>query len=98
MRVSDALERLDHAEQYFDLLGVEFDARVVAVYRLRLLKRFGMEIAEIEARRPPADDAERRCVYAEALRAAHDAFARRAESEAPPPPADLAACGGCRCA
>jgi nitrogenase-stabilizing/protective protein len=97
MPVSDALARLERAEQYFDLLGLAYDPRVLAVYRLRLLKRFGMAVADIEERRLPADDVERRRLYAEALRSAHDAFARRAASEAPAAAGELAACGGCHC-
>ena len=97
MALQDALARIERAEHCFELLGVEHDPRVLAVYRLRLLKRFGMEIAEIEERRAPADEADRRRLYAEALRRVHQEFMRRAVSDAPPPAPDVAACGGCRC-
>lgn len=97
MALREALAGIERAEHCFELLGVEHDPRVLAVYRLRLLKRFGMEIAEIEVRRAPADEADRRRLYAEALRRVHQEFSRRAASEAPPAPPDLGACGGCRC-
>jgi nitrogenase-stabilizing/protective protein len=97
MALQDALARIERAEHCFELLGVEHDPRVLAVYRLRLLKRFGMEIAEIEERRAPADETERRHLYAEALRRIHEEFTHRAASDAPPPVPGVAVCGTCRC-
>ncbi|WP_242424038.1 nitrogenase-stabilizing/protective protein NifW, partial [Frankia sp. EI5c] len=39
--------RCSTAEQYFDLLGVDYDPRVVAVNRLHILRYFAGEIANL---------------------------------------------------
>jgi nitrogenase-stabilizing/protective protein len=91
------LARIQRAEQYFDFFDVTYDPRVLAVYRLRVLKRFGMEIARIDAEHPHADTAERILLYAAALRGAHDQFARRlaGDGEGDEPAAACPACAGC---
>jgi nitrogenase-stabilizing/protective protein len=97
MMVREALARIECAEQYFDFFALEFDPRVLAVYRLRLLKRFGMEKAEIDSQRPEPDLAERLVLYAQALRRAHDQFARRLAEGVPGQEAEpgCTACVGC---
>lgn len=74
-RTLDLLARVTCAEEYFRFFGVAYEPRVLAVHRLQLLKRFGLEVAEIEARRPPPVEQERLRLFGEALRRAHDLFA-----------------------
>jgi nitrogenase-stabilizing/protective protein len=54
----DDLSRLTEAEEWFDALGVPFDATALAPVRLAVLKRFGVELQAI-AGRLGATDAER---------------------------------------
>ncbi|HET9596472.1 MAG TPA: nitrogenase-stabilizing/protective protein NifW [Anaeromyxobacteraceae bacterium] len=96
-----ALARIERAEQYFDFFGVAYEPRVLAVYRLRLLKRFGMELAEADAAHPGADRGEQLLLYAAALRRVHDEFARRLADPggggyAPAAGCAPAACSMCR--
>jgi nitrogenase-stabilizing/protective protein len=74
-RTLELLARVTCAEEYFRFFGVAWEPRVLAVHRLQVLKRFGLEVAEIEARRPLPDEQERLRLFGEALRRAHDLFA-----------------------
>jgi nitrogenase-stabilizing/protective protein len=72
----DEVARMEVAEDLFALLGQSYQASVLRIHRLHILKRFGEAIAEVESAKPgPASDVERRELYAKALRKAHDAFA-----------------------
>jgi len=72
----DEIARMETAEDLFALLGQTYQASVLRVHRLHILKRFGEAIAEVESTKPsPASDVERRELYASALHKAHDAFA-----------------------
>jgi nitrogenase-stabilizing/protective protein len=96
MGALEELSRLARAEEFFDFLGVAYDPRVLAVYRLRLLKRFGLEMAAIDAHEPRPSAPERRRLYAEALRRAHEQFAGWLASGAAPGRGDGASpCAGC---
>ncbi len=58
MSILDELRRLSSAEEFFELLGVEYDPRIVRVARLHILRRMGEYLAstnlegasELEAR------------------------------------------------
>jgi Nitrogen fixation protein NifW len=96
------LNDLDRAEDWFELLGVPYDRRVLDVYRLRLLKRFGLEKAEIDRAQPNASEVALHGLYAQALSRAHAQFAEWLRAEAPPGPeeAPLGSCAttsGCEC-
>lgn len=70
------IAHMEMAEDLFALLGETYQASVLRVHRLHILKRFGEAMAEVEQRQsPPRTDEERRALYARALREAHDAFA-----------------------
>jgi nitrogenase-stabilizing/protective protein len=74
MLVED-IANMEAAEDLFALLGETYQASVLRVHRLHILKRFGEAMAEIErCNPPPKSDEQRRAIYAKALRAAHDAF------------------------
>ncbi len=71
-----ALRRLEAAEDFFAFFGVAYDARVLRVYRLHVLKRFALEMDVIDRAHPTAPEPERLALYREALRRSHDVFAR----------------------
>ena len=75
VRTLEQLAHLSRAEDFFRFFGLEYDPRVLAVHRLHVLKRFGMDVAEIEERRPLPNEQERLRLYGEALRRAHALFA-----------------------
>jgi hypothetical protein len=66
---------METVEDLFSILGVAFNPRVVAVHRLRILKRFGNEKNRIDAE-VPADDATRRAHYVSALALIHEQCGR----------------------
>jgi nitrogenase-stabilizing/protective protein len=73
--LADRIAGMEAAEDLFALLEETYQASVLRVHRLHILKRFGEAMAEVERRRPPpANDEQRRILYARALREAHDAF------------------------
>jgi nitrogen fixation protein NifW len=77
------LAGLSEAEEFFDALGVRYDARVLAAHRLQVMRTFGVAARSwLESHADPAPE-ERRAALAEALRAVHDVFA---EPERPPCP------------
>lgn len=75
MTPKEELAAMEDAEDLFELFGVSYDPRVLTVHRLQFLKYFGGEVADIDKRTPPVDDAARRRLYAEALKKAHDYYA-----------------------
>ena len=48
MRLADELAQVECAEDLFARFGVDFDPRVMVVHRLRVLKRFGVEVRRME--------------------------------------------------
>jgi nitrogenase-stabilizing/protective protein len=74
-RSLEQLAHLSRAEDFFRFFGLEYDPKVLTVHRLHVLKRFGLDVAAIEERRPLPDEPERLRLYGEALRRAHQLFA-----------------------
>ncbi len=73
---------MEAAEDLFAFLGETYLASVLRVHRVHILKRFGEAMVEIDkGRPPPRNEAQRRVLYAQALRAAHDAFVNGAVVE-----------------
>jgi len=72
---------LGEAEEFFDALGVAYDPVVLASLRLRVMKRFGLSLAELRAAGLPEDAQARRAAIARALREAHDLVARNGARE-----------------
>jgi nitrogenase-stabilizing/protective protein len=72
----EAIGQIETAEDLFALLDVPFDPSVLAVHRLHILKRFGMEVGVLERRDPPLAETERLHLYAAALQRTHDLHAR----------------------
>jgi len=86
MRLADELSQVDCAEDLFQRLGVDFDPRVMAVHRLHVLRRFGIEVRRMETLSLSVSEAERERLYRRALSEAHAHFAdptRSAELPAP---------------
>lgn len=72
--IIDRMRRCASAEEYFDLLDVPYDVRVLDVNRLHILRRFALEIESLPstvAAVPPAQAVTR---YREALRRSYQAF------------------------
>lgn len=69
------LSALDGAEEFFEALGVPFDPRVLAVHRLHVLRRFGLEREAID-REDGLSGSARLRRYRAALAGAHDLFTR----------------------
>jgi hypothetical protein len=80
------LASLTEAEEFFDVLGVPYDPRVLAQHRLHVLKIFGMALASWLDANPDADAAARRRAAVRALREAHEAFAEDERAAARPNP------------
>jgi hypothetical protein len=93
MSTLDELERVERAEDYFELLEVPFDGAVLHASRVHLLRVFGFAIAEIDARTPPPDEPERLRLYRDALRRAHALVAHDGAHRAGAGSASR--CGGC---
>jgi nitrogenase-stabilizing/protective protein len=77
------LAGVSEAEEFFEALGVPFDHRVLSVHRLHVLKRFAAGAAAFQRDHPEADEAELRAAVREALREAHERFARGAGPDVP---------------
>jgi nitrogenase-stabilizing/protective protein len=74
--LADDIAQMEVAEDLFALLGETYQASVLRIHRLHILKRFGQAMVEVERRQPPPQtDEQRRVLYAKALRDAHDGFA-----------------------
>jgi hypothetical protein len=69
------LEGAREAEDFFEVLGVPFDPRVLARHRLQVMKVFGLALEAWLAVNPAVDARARRAAAAGALREAHLAFA-----------------------
>jgi hypothetical protein len=83
MPILRAIAQIDSAEELFALLGEDFDSKVLRVYRVHILKRFGKMAAGIQAQWPEASDDELRPHLAKALRDAHAGYAGGAEKVGP---------------
>lgn len=79
MSVLDDLKRLSAAEEFFQYLDVAYEASVVNVARLHILKRMGQYLAAETAQ---GSDSELRARCAEHLKAAYADFVARTPIEA----------------
>jgi nitrogenase-stabilizing/protective protein len=75
------LASIDSAEALFEALGVPYDAHVLAVARLHVLRRFGRSCAAIDAD-AGLSAAERRERLRAAIAEAHVSFTRESPREA----------------
>jgi nitrogenase-stabilizing/protective protein len=76
------LASLAEAEEFFEVLGVPYEPRVLAAHRLHVLKVFALALGAWLEANPAADAPARRAAAARALREAHGAFAD--DERAPP--------------
>ncbi|MFL5263138.1 MAG: nitrogenase-stabilizing/protective protein NifW [Anaeromyxobacteraceae bacterium] len=96
MLLTERMARAENAEEVFEIFAVPYDPAVLRVYRLRLLRTFGLTVAALDRNAPGREEAERRRVYAEALVEAHDIFARRlAQPACEREPTAAHGCAGC---
>jgi hypothetical protein len=70
---------MERAEDLFHAYGVDFDPRVLAVYRLPLLRRFGLQVTKLTEL--PVGPEERRRLMAASLAEAHAHFAQGGKAE-----------------
>ena len=75
MDLAQAIANIECAEDLFALLEVPFDAAVLGVHRVQILKRFGQELDVLERRRPPLTEVERLPLYVTALQRTHALYA-----------------------
>ena len=86
MRLADELAQVECAEDLFARFGVTFDPRVMAVHRLHVLRRFGIEVQRMETQGTSMNEAEREHMYQRALADAHAHFSNPPGSAEPPLP------------
>jgi len=86
MRLADELAQVECAEDVFARFGLTFDPRVMAVHRLHVLRRFGIEVQRMETQGTSMSEAERERRYQRALADAHAHFANPTHSTEPPLP------------
>lgn len=67
MDIKELISRIESVEDLFSLLGVSLDPKVVAVHRMRILRRFGREMEALDKTVGPISDCGLRSLYAEAL-------------------------------
>lgn len=70
--LEDDLSELEGAEDFLNYFDISFDQAVVHVNRLHILQRYHDYIAAVAT--PPADEAERKTLYAELLEKAYQDF------------------------
>lgn len=80
------LAGLAEAEEFFEALGVPFEARVLDAHRLHVMKAFGLALRSWLAANGGAGDRALRAAAARALRAAHDVYAEEARAPERPNP------------
>ena len=78
MRTLNDFIGLIEAESVFEFFDVPYDRRSLRLAGRFVLRRFSVEVEEIERRCPELDDDERVEVYREALRRAYAPFERTA--------------------
>lgn len=66
------------AEELFEFLGVPYEPRVLRIYRLHVLRRFGLEMDLIDRQEPGLGEEDRLERYRQALLRAHQLFQRGA--------------------
>lgn len=76
MDLDTLLQRIESAEDLFVELGVPFDIRVIAVHRMRILRRFGRALAQLASAKEQWTEAEKRARYAASLGEIHEQCAR----------------------
>lgn len=67
-------KQIVQAEEYFDFFQLPYDAKVVNVNRLHILKKFSQLIEEIDNDYTDLSDVERLSKYREALQEAYQLF------------------------
>jgi nitrogenase-stabilizing/protective protein len=70
----EQFDRLVDTEEYFDFFQLSYDAQVVHVNRLHILKQFSHNIREIDANNPGVSKAEKLSLYRLALKQAYEIF------------------------
>lgn len=77
----ETLKTLSAAEEFFDLLGVPYEASVVHVNRLHILKQFNLLLAK-QPELADLPEADAKPLYANLLTAAYESFLNRSAAYA----------------
>jgi nitrogenase-stabilizing/protective protein len=67
-------KKITDAEAYFEFFQLPYDAKVVNVNRLHILKKFSQYIGEIDANFPDLSEAEKLVQYKDALIQSYEVF------------------------
>jgi len=70
--LEDDLSELEGAEDFLNYFDIAFEPTVVHAYRLHILQRYHDYIVKVET--PPANERERKALYAELLSKAYQDF------------------------
>ncbi|OKH27815.1 nitrogenase-stabilizing/protective protein NifW [Chroogloeocystis siderophila] len=70
----DRFNSLVNTEEYFEFFRLPYDARIVQVNRLHILKLFSQYIREIDANNPDLNQTEKLSLYRQALERAYEVF------------------------
>jgi hypothetical protein len=75
MTMGATWSQVETAEELFASLGVAFDATVLRTYRVPILKRFGLAIAQLGTPHEAVDEDERRRAYRRLLEEVYESYA-----------------------
>ncbi|BAZ40411.1 nitrogen fixation protein NifW [Calothrix sp. NIES-4101] len=70
----DTFKQIVEAEEYFKFFELPYDAKVVNVNRLHILKKFSLNIKEIDEQNPSLSFADKVSLYRAALEKAYQVF------------------------
>jgi nitrogenase-stabilizing/protective protein len=70
----DQFNRLVDAEEYFEFFELPYDAQIVNVNRLHILKKFSQYMKEVDLNSPDLSKQEKLSQYRVALKRAYDVF------------------------
>lgn len=77
MAIRDQIREIESVEQLFELLSVPYESSVIAVHRMRVLRRFGRELETLErGGDSTTSDSEFKLRCAAILRGIHEDCAR----------------------
>ncbi|PAX58453.1 nitrogenase-stabilizing/protective protein NifW [Brunnivagina elsteri] len=70
----EAFKQIVDAEEYFKFFELPYDVKVVNVNRLHILKKFSLNIREIDEQNPSLSFADKLSLYSAALQKAYQVF------------------------
>ncbi|BAT52718.1 Nitrogen fixation protein NifW [Nostoc sp. NIES-3756] len=77
----EEFKKLVDAEEYFKFFELDYDAKIVNVNRLHILKKFSQLISEIDTNHPDLSTEEKLNQYSLALQSAYQVFTESSPQE-----------------